>query len=109
MDRKILGQQIRARRQYLKLTQEQLAERMDVSTTYIGLVERGERSITLEKLMLLADCLQVSLSDLLELSSQTQAAQKERELQYLWQKATDGEKDLILSVAQTILNHSIQK
>lgn len=108
MDRKVLGQQIRARRQYLKLTQEQLAERMDVSTTYIGLVERGERSITLEKILQLADCLQISLADLLQTPPED-TTQEERHLQYLWHTATSEQRELILSLAQSVLDHSTQK
>ena len=57
MDRKLLGKRIREERMRIGLTQEQIAEYIDVSTTYIGLVERGERSVTLEKLVLLAECL----------------------------------------------------
>lgn len=35
----------------MNLTQEQLAEAAGVSTTYIGLVEHGQRAVTLEKLI----------------------------------------------------------
>lgn len=41
MDRKLLGKRIREERMRIGLTQEQIAEYIDVSTTYIGLVERG--------------------------------------------------------------------
>ena len=50
MSQNILGNRIREERQKLHLTQAQLAEKLNVSTTYIGYVERGERSLTLEKL-----------------------------------------------------------
>ena len=41
MDRKILGKRIREERMRIGLTQEQIAEYIDVSTTYIGFIERG--------------------------------------------------------------------
>ena len=41
---KILGTLIRKHRKKLGLTQEQLAERVSLSTNFIGMVERGERN-----------------------------------------------------------------
>ncbi len=49
----IIGKNIRYYRKERRLTQELLAERLDVSTSYIGYLERGEKSpslILLEKL-----------------------------------------------------------
>ena len=54
---KELGQRIRAERTARKMTQEELAERADLHPTYIGQVERGEKSLTiasLEKIVLSA-------------------------------------------------------
>ena len=41
-----LGRRIREERQKLNLTQEKLSESINVSTTYIGQIERGERGPT---------------------------------------------------------------
>jgi len=65
MDRKTLGRRIKEERMRTGLTREQLAKSMAVSTTYIGFVERGERSITLEKLIMLAECLHVTIDSLI--------------------------------------------
>ena len=69
MDRKKLGKRIREERMRVGLTQEQVAEYIDVSTTYIGYIERGERSATLEKVALLAQCFHVTIDSLLQESS----------------------------------------
>ena len=66
MDRKALGKRIRTERSKRNLTQEQLAEAVGVSTTYIGFVERGERTVTLEKLIDIANVLHVSIDFLIE-------------------------------------------
>ena len=46
MDYKRLGERIREERLRLNLTQAQLAEAIDISDTYMGAIERGERSLT---------------------------------------------------------------
>lgn len=65
MDYKALGRRIREERHKLNLTQEKLAEDIDLSTAYIGQIERGERSLTLEKLVLLVKRLGVTIDYLL--------------------------------------------
>ena len=47
MDYKRLGERIREERLRLHLTQARLAEDVDISDTYMGAIERGERSLTL--------------------------------------------------------------
>ncbi|MCF0247822.1 MAG: helix-turn-helix transcriptional regulator [Synergistes sp.] len=51
MDYKHLGRKIRKERKKLNLTQGRLAEEIDVSDTYIGAIERGERGLSLETLL----------------------------------------------------------
>ncbi len=46
MDYKLLGGRIREIRLKYKLTQEKLAEKVGVTDSYIGFIERGERSKT---------------------------------------------------------------
>ncbi len=103
MDRKVLGKRIREERLRVGLTQEQVAERIDVSTTYIGFVERGERSVTLEKLACLAECFHVPIDSLISEStaSVSDEAQFEK-LRMLWNMAAAEDRSLILSIADVI-------
>lgn len=48
MEQQALGKRIREERLKLNLTQERLAEDVNLSTAYIGQIERGERSLTLD-------------------------------------------------------------
>ena len=48
-----------------KMTQEKLAEEVGVSTAYIGQIERGERSLTLDKLVKVVNRLGVTIDFLL--------------------------------------------
>lgn len=107
MDRKILGKRIREERMRIGLTQEQIAEYIDVSTTYIGFIERGERSVTLEKLALLAECFRVPVDSLLhEIPSDPMAKEKNEQLLYLWERASLDEQDMILSIINIIVNRN---
>ena len=63
---KELGQRIRAERVLKGLTQEELAERADLHPTYIGQVERGEKSLTIASLEKIVEGLGISFSDLFE-------------------------------------------
>lgn len=63
--RKALGNALRARRKALRLSQEEVAERMDLHRNYVSLVERGLQNITLETLFKITDVLNCSPSDLL--------------------------------------------
>lgn len=65
MDYKRLGKRIREERQRLNLTQAQLAEEINISDTYMGAIERGERSLTLDTLVRLANRLGVTVDYLL--------------------------------------------
>lgn len=65
MDYKKLGERIRQERKRLNLTQAQLAEDIDISDTYMGSIERGERSLTLETLVRLVNRLGVTVDYLL--------------------------------------------
>ncbi len=60
-----LGSSIRARRQGLRITQEELAWRASLHRTYIADVERGVRNVTLRTVGQLAQALEVSVGELL--------------------------------------------
>ena len=65
MDYKRLGERIREERLRLNLTQAQLAEAIDISDTYMGAIERGERSLTLDTLVRLVNRLGVTVDYML--------------------------------------------
>ena len=65
MDRVALGKRIREARMKAKYTQEVLAEKADIAVTYLGEIERGEKTPSLEVLISLTDSLGVSCDYLL--------------------------------------------
>lgn len=66
MKREILikfGQKVREERARLSLSQEELASRAGVHRTYIGMIERAEKNITLENIEKVSKALKISISD----------------------------------------------
>lgn len=63
---KIFGAQLRALRRKARMTQEQLGFETDISRTYISLLERGERSPTLDTIVKLSNGLNISIAELVE-------------------------------------------
>lgn len=61
---KKLGLRIRTARLKLGLSQEGLAERAELHRTYIGMVERGERNLTLVNLGRICTGLRITISEL---------------------------------------------
>ena len=60
-----IGMNIRKYRKQRKLSQEQLAEKAGLSTNYIGMLERGEKTPSLETFLKIANILDVSADMLL--------------------------------------------
>jgi transcriptional regulator with XRE-family HTH domain len=61
-----LGSAIRARRHATGLSQEALAEKARLHRTYIGMVERAERNVSVDKLDQIATALAIRASQLLQ-------------------------------------------
>ncbi len=59
------GRNVQIARQALNISQEELAFRAGLHRTYIGMVERAERSISLQNAKKIADALNVNIDTLL--------------------------------------------
>jgi len=57
------GKRVREERLRLGLSQEELAERAKVHRTYIGMIERAEKNITLQNIEKIAQALKINISD----------------------------------------------
>jgi len=67
MKREILikfGERVRKERMKLGLSQEKLASLAGVHRTYIGMIERAEKNITLENIEKIARALRIKIRDL---------------------------------------------
>ena len=59
-----MGEGIRKYRRLAGLTQERLAERIDINPVYMGQIERGYRVPTVDVLLRIARALKVHLRDI---------------------------------------------
>ena len=59
------GRNVQSARQALGISQEELAFRAGLHRTYIGMIERAERSISLQNAKKVADALNMKLDTLL--------------------------------------------
>lgn len=62
--RKLLGETIRTERLARRWTQEQFAERTDLSVNFIGNVERGEQAVSLDSMVQITSALKITLEEL---------------------------------------------
>jgi len=65
IDYRLVGEKIKSLRKQAGLTQEKMAEMCDISTSFLGHIERGSRNLSLETAVKFADCLNVSLDSLI--------------------------------------------
>ncbi|WP_307354254.1 helix-turn-helix transcriptional regulator [Paenibacillus polymyxa] len=66
MENMQLAQRLRAFRKLKGFTQQELAERTGISLTVLGAVERGNRTIDLDMLNLIAQTLEIEVRELTE-------------------------------------------
>lgn len=59
------GEKLKEYRKLKGLSQEQLAEKANLHRTYIGMIERAEKNITLLNIEKIANALDVKITDLI--------------------------------------------
>ena len=64
----IFGENVRKYRRLLNISQEELAHKADLHRTYIGMIERAEKNITLVNIKKIANALEVRIEDLISIS-----------------------------------------
>ena len=105
MDYKRLGERIREERRKLGLTQAQLAEAVDISDTYMGAIERGERSLTLDTLVRLVNRLGVTVDYLLADSVTDSDANIMDQFKQIIDKQPMDRKQMAINVLRTIFSY----
>ena len=99
-----LGTRIKNKRLEKNLTQEQLAEKVDLSAVYIGQIERGERKMTIQTLVKLANVLETSIEELLSDSTEGNLNAKLNELLEVAKKLDISDLDKVINMIKEMYN-----
>lgn len=102
LDYTIIGERLKKARTDKKLTQEKLAEQLDVSIAFLSRIERGNSHISLKRLSEVCDILGVSEGYILNGASNSSTNYLSSEFNELLSNASPATQKLIYKVAKTI-------
>ncbi|MBP3412422.1 MAG: helix-turn-helix transcriptional regulator [Oscillospiraceae bacterium] len=103
IDYRQIGQHIKAVRKKRKLTQEWLAERLDVSVGYISQIERGITKISLDLLAAIATALDCDISLFLQGVTMEAQSYLENEFYNQWKQLTPENRRLVIKIVGCII------
>lgn len=101
--KRTLGSRIREERQRKGWTIEQLAEHMDLSPSFLGSVERGERALSIEKLYRASEIFSVTTDSLIK--SKLKSGSRVEAFNLLLCDLNDNEYTTIYDIASTAKKH----
>ncbi|WP_042331260.1 helix-turn-helix domain-containing protein [Desulfosporosinus orientis] len=104
MDYSIIGERIKQERLNNGLTQEVLAEKANISTSFLGQIERGERKLSLVTLIQIAKVLGASLDYLVSDYSPREKPELD-ELIYLLRNHSRQEIRMIIDISKTVFKY----
>lgn len=101
-----LGRRIQANRERLKMKQEELAERAQLSVNYISAIERGVKRPSLEAFVRIANALGVSSDELLRDSLAVRFDIRSTDLGERISLLKPRDKEVILDVVALLVEHA---
>lgn len=96
---KIIGLRVRESRLQKRMSQAVLAERIDMSVTYISHIETAKKQASLESLVRIANVLGVTVNHLLSGNQVNDTVEYRTELVQLLEDCTSYEKRIIYEIA----------
>lgn len=101
-DYNIIGKRIKAKRTAAHLTQEQLAEYLNISVAFLSRVERGSTAINLKRLTQIADILGISPAELLTGSNTNSKEYLKLEFSEVLDKCNSKQQKLIYQISEIV-------
>ncbi len=102
VDFKLIGDRIKQIRKEKKISQEKLAEQLDVSIAYLSRVERGSSEINLKRIFDIATMLDVPVTYLIQGVSCKEKNYLNKELYDILVKCDEEKQRLIYDIAKII-------
>ncbi len=100
MDYYKIGQRIRKARRAHGLSQEELAERINISTTHMSHIETGNTKLSLSVLVDIAAALEVRTDDLLSDGERTTVSTALEEISSILEKCNTQEAKVVVDVVK---------
>ena len=102
LDYNIIGERLKKARIDNNLTQEKLAEKLDVSIAFLSRIERGRSHISLKRLSQICDILGISEGSILNGSSNNSNTYLVSEFDDILKNTTPEKQKLIYKIAKII-------
>ncbi len=102
LDYSIIGERLKKARIDNNLTQEKLAEKLDVSIAFLSRIERGSSHISLKRLSQICDILGISEGSILNGSSNNSNTYLSSEFYDILKNTTPEKQKLIYKIAKVI-------
>ena len=106
IDYSIIGERLKKARQNKHLTQENLAEQLDVSVAFLSRIERGSSHINLKRLNQICDILGITEGQILNGSSGTSKNYLNSEFNELLKNSSSEQQKLIYKIAKVVINEN---
>ncbi len=103
--KKLLGQRIKDLRKSLGMTQEQLAEKANISVTFIGLTERGINIPSIKTCDKIARAIGVSLSELFIFEGENEKEKTITELNSYLRNSNPEDVHLVKEIAERVMKY----
>lgn len=104
LDYSIIGERLKKARKSKNLTQEQLAEKIDVSVAFLSRVERGDVKINLPRLSQVCDILDISIAYILTGVGSNSKNYLSDDFANLLKNCPPNKLKLIYDIAKVIIN-----
>ena len=102
IDYQLMGERIKNKRNEKGISQEKLAETMDVSVAYLSRVERGTAQITLKRLAQISNILQVPIEEFITGVTKVEDIYLDKEFKELFSKCSKDKQKLIYKIAKIV-------
>lgn len=98
IDYKVIGRRIKKYRKNIHMTQNLLAEKLDVSESFISQVERGTTRVSLQRLDQISEILNVDISLLVSNIGNIENGKVYSEIDEIIKEWSDHKKELLVKV-----------
>ena len=102
LDYTIIGQRLKIARKSKKMTQEELAEKLDVSIAFLSRIERGNSQVNLKRLVQICEILEVSPGEILNGVSSKSSQYLDSEFASLLKDCSSEQQKLIYDIARVV-------